>query len=139
MMAIDVYPLESFRIIHKTKVDFGNRGFISIPVNLVQYDTVIPVIAIELYLNNKEYKIPIEPEPSNIKIRWTKKDKEINKDILGHNSERNIIYVAVDEEMSYYPGNYSPIIEMIFNIGGVEARVGSSSFNILIDRNPIQN
>lgn len=137
-MAVISYTPESFMIVHQTMVDFSHRT-IEKPINLVQYDAEIPVIAVSLYLKGHPYTIPVSDTNITIKVRWGKKGNSyVYKDILGCNAERNVVYFGIDTDMSSEHGVFNPIIELIVTSGGKEYKVGSSQMTIIFDRNPVQ-
>lgn len=131
-MAIITYIPDSSSVIHKTKIDFVNRD-ISECVHVVQYDKSLPILAIDLYMDGEPYVLP---NNSFIKIRWGKKDHTfVYKDALGCNPERTKVYVDIDEQMSYYYGQYYPILELTID----NNYAGSSPISVYVDPNPIQN
>ena len=122
----------SERIIHETSVDFVKR-IVRSQVHIMQYDNNLPIVAAKLYRNGHSYALP---ESSVVKIRGSKKDHTIvYKPVLGCDSSRTIVYFEVDNQMSYFEGMYTPILEVTIN----GKMAGSSYVYIKIDRNPVQN
>ena len=136
-MSISTYIPDDTKIIHKTKVDFRAR-LNNNTINLVQYDRVIPVLAIELYSNNNKYVLPDDANLEG-KIRWgrTKTNQHV-KDILGCNADRDVIYVTVDQDMTDIHGSYDAIIELVVPVNNTYNRMGSSPIKIVVDANPVQ-
>lgn len=130
-MAIITYIPDSSSILHETKADFVQRDIVEY-VHVVQYDKNLPLLAVDLFMDGEPY---ILPNDSFIKIRWGKKDHTfVYKDALGCNPERTRVYVAIDEQMSYYYGPHYPILELSIN----DKYAGSSIIPVFIDRNPMQ-
>jgi len=119
------------RIVHNAVVDFCKRS-ISKPVHIVQYDSGLPVLAVNLYLNGNEYIIPVNTEAN---IRFSKNDGSfVYNPALGCNEERNTVYFEITQQMTARKGSFSPIVELKVN----DNIAGSSNIEIEIDRNPIQ-
>jgi|LGOV01.1.fsa_nt_gb hypothetical protein len=132
-MSVITYVPTVSKIVHETEVDFYGRPRAK-DIQLMQYDSVIPIIAIALYMNKERYSIPNDPT-IDCKVRWSKDGKQtVHKDILGCNSARDIVYVETDSLMTIEHGEYNPVIELI----EPNNRVGSSPFKVIINRNPIQ-
>ena len=130
-MAISTYTVPDGRVVHSTKVDFVKR-IIQNPINVVQYDKSLPIIEVELFSNGYSYVLPSN---ADMNIRFGKKDHTfVIKPVLGCDADRKKVYFEFDEQMSYFHGQYDPILEL--KIGGVLA--GSQSIRFNIDRNPVQ-
>lgn len=128
---MDTYIPSSDKIVHETKVDFAKRTVFK-TVHIVQYDSGIPVLAIELYLNGSPYVLPSN---ASCNIRTSKKDHTfVIKNALGCSADRKTVYFEIDNQMSYYYGPLNAIVELL--IGNKIA--GSSPVAIEIDRNPVQ-
>jgi len=136
-MGIDIYTPDLRNIVHETKVDFMKR-IIPRTVHIVQYDSLIPVIKVLLYLNGSKYSIVDDPNVE-MKVRWSKKGNLsfIEKDILGCNSTRDAIYFSVDSDMTNDFGTFNPILELVVPVNDTLNRVGSSPMIFEIDANPI--
>ena len=128
---METYTVKDTDIVYETSVNFGTRQ-VPQDIHIVQYDSSQPIIAVELYKNSKKFVLPDGYEAN---IRWGKKDRTfIYKAVLGCNTDRTVLYFAVDVQMTLLYGNVQSIIELTCN-GAV---VGSSSIPVVIDRNPIQ-
>lgn len=138
-MATSEYTVPSTKIIHETKVDFSARHDYCAPIHLVQYDNSIPIIAVTLRNKQTTYKLDDSHE---VWIRWRKPDNTfVRKKALGCNSSKNVVYFEVTQQMVMLCGNTEPVVELIIPGGtGTDPQVASSaSFNVVIERNPIQN
>lgn len=133
-MSISVYTPTINNIVHRTKVDFGTRSIIPEIINLVQYDVMIPVIEIDLYLDGNAYTLPTSIEIVKLRMSKTGRD-HIYKNTLGTNISRTSVYFPVDSEMTANYGTYNPILELISD-GQLVA--GSSKMIFNIDKNPIK-
>ena len=137
---MDVIDLSNYtdRIIHETSVDFIKR-IIQSSIHIMQYDNNLPLIAVKLYKNGQDY---ILPSTAIVKIRWRKKDGTIvYKAVLGTNETRDTVYFEVDQQMTYFDGKNTPILEVTVPIPQSEntRMAGSGYLYFEIDRNPIQN
>lgn len=137
---MDVIDLSNYtdRIIHETSVDFIKR-IIQSSIHIMQYDNNLPLIAVKLYKNGQDY---ILPSTAVVKIRWRKKDGTIvYKAVLGTNETRDTVYFEVDQQMTYFDGKNTPILEVTVPVAGTEdtRMAGSGYLYFEIDRNPIQN
>lgn len=131
VQVIDIASAYSDRIIHETKVDFM-KHIISKPIRLMQYDNSIPIIAVKLFKDDEPF---ILPDNCEVMFRWSKKDSTYIRDwVLGCDETRQIVYLEVSDNMSFYYGDVNPILEL--KLGGKVA--GSTYFPITIDRNPVQ-
>lgn len=128
-MSMDIYTPNESDIIHSTKVDFVKRS-ISQEVHLVQYDNLLPIVEVELFVNNIIYTCP---ENAEVFVRWCNKDLSFVYKKCKVNTERTKVYFEVDSEMTPFKGKVSPILEL--NIG--DKSTGSSPMIIIIDRNSI--
>ena len=136
-MGVITYTPDSNKIVHVTKVDFAKR-ILPKTIQLVQYDSVIPVIAVNLYLNDEDYTIP-EGVDIDMMVRWSKTGKPfVHKDILGCNASRNIAYVGIDSTMTNEYGEYNPILELVVLEDTVEKRMGSFPFKVIVSKNTIE-
>lgn len=133
-MAVPVITnLDSSLIVHETKADFVKRDIIEC-VNIVQYDENLPVLAIKLFMDGETYTLPSE---ASVSLRWGKPDRTfIIKNVLGRNYDGNIVYVQIDEQMSYYRGMYYPVLDIIYQNGN---HACSSPIPVNVDVNPVQN
>ena len=131
-MGIDIYTPDSNKIIHKTKVDFIKR-IIPETIYLVQYDSLIPIIEVDLYSNGIPFIIP-DNEGVEMSVRW---DNGIKKDILGCNLDRSTVYFDISQEMSNKFGLFNPILELVVHVNEITQKLGSSKMIFNIDENPI--
>jgi len=134
-MSVETYIPGIEKIVHTARVDFLRRGAAD-TVYMVQYDSVIPVIGVELYSRGAVYTLPSDAL-LEVKVRWGKKDSNIfvYKTLLGCNAARNIVYLEVDAEMTDKDGFFNIVIEMSF---GGNSKAGTSPIIIVIEPNPIQ-
>lgn len=134
-MSITTYTLSQEKILHDAKIDFTKRNIPS-NVYIVQYDAIIPVIGVQLYIRGSLYTLP-DDELLEVKVRWGKKDSGIYvyKSLLGCNEARNIVYLEVDSDMTKDHGMFDIIIELSFGNG---SKAGSSPITMIIEPNPIQ-
>lgn len=138
-MPMSIYTVPSTKIVHETKVDFSARHDYCAPIYLVQYDHSIPIIAVTLRNQQASYKLDDSYE---VWIRWRKPDNTfIRKKALGCNSSKNVVYFEVTQQMVMMYGSTKPVVELVIPGGtGTDPQVASSaSFNVVIERNPVQN
>lgn len=129
---MDIYTVKSTDVIYPTSVDFVVRPC-NADVHLVQYDSSQPVLAVELYKDGKKFTLPSSCEAN---IRFAKHNgSAVRKAALGCNADRTIIYLAIDAQMTLYPGRADPIVELTYD----GSTVGSSPLRMVIDRNPVEN
>jgi hypothetical protein len=129
---MDIYTVKDTDIVYETSVDFGTRQ-VPQDIHIVQYDSSQPIIAVELYKNGRVFKLPAGYEAN---VRFGKRDGTfVYKKALGTNSDGDVLYWAVDVQMSLLYGKVQPIIELLYD-GAV---VGSSAMPLVIDRNPVQS
>lgn len=136
-MALSVYIPDNIDIIQETKVDFKQRC-IQKPIHVVQYDKTMPIVKVKLEMNGYSYHIPTDMD---IYIRWGCPDHTfVVKPVLGKDANHDdIIYFDVDEQMTYFHGQYSPILELRYNLSGGNYKLaGSSPIPFIVDRNPVQ-
>lgn len=128
---MNVYVPNNEKIVHTTSVDFGKRIILQ-PVHIVQYDEVLPILAVNLRLNGTQYVIP---ENAEVNIRLGKKDGTfVYNPALGCDIERHTVYFEITQQMTSFKGRVTPIVEIVVGSGVA----GSSSIILEIDRNPIQ-
>lgn len=138
-MPMSIYTVPSTKIVHETKVDFSARHDYCAPIYLVQYDHSIPIIAVTLRNQHTSYELDDSYE---VWIRWRKPDNTfIRKKALGCNSSKNVVYFEVTQQMVMMYGSTKPVVELVIpGSTGTDPQVASSaSFNVAIERNPIQN
>lgn len=130
---MDTYiPDPEKSIIHYVTVDFTKR-FVETPVHLVQYDSSLPILAITLLQSGNSFTIP---EGAVALLRYGKTDRTfVILDPLGVSSDRSTVYFEVPYQMTVEYGSHNPIVEL-----WIDAKVAaSSSFVIVIDKNPVTN
>lgn len=128
---MNTYTISSDAIVHTTSVDFMDRG-IQVPVHLVQYDDRLPIIEVSLFKNRESYTLPSSAEAN---IRFGKKDGTfVINPVLGKSSDGKKVYVEVTLQMVTNYGCFEPIIELVVN----SKIAGSGYFNVIVDRNPVQ-
>lgn len=128
-MSMNVYKPTG--VVHDAEVDFIKRSVQS-PIHLVQYDDLLPVLAVKIFMDGQPYYLPSDSEAY---IRFGKPDKTfVYRKALGVNSDRNTVYFEVTDQMTVFDGDFYPIIELYSN----SRMAGSSSIHIVIDRNPVQ-
>lgn len=137
---IEKYVPDINRPIHETRVDFSGKRLEYGKLHLVQYDKSLPLLAIKLYKNELEYALPAN---AIVRFMFAKPDYTIVSDyILGISSDRKTVYVEFNEQMSAVFGEVHPILELTIPVEvgteTVNKTAGSSSFDIVIDRNPVQ-
>lgn len=138
-MPMSIYTVPSTKIVHDTKVDFSARHDYCAPIYLVQYDHSIPIIAVTLRNQQASYELDDSYE---VWIRWRKPDNTfIRKKALGCNSSKNVVYFEVTQQMVMMYGSTKPVVELVIpGSTGTDPQVASSaSFNVVIERNPVQN
>ena len=129
-MAMDIYVSVETDVIHKTKADFS-KSISQRVIHLVQYDKKLPVIDVELFTNGEPYVIPGSAE---VYVFWGNNDNTYVRTKCMTNIDRTHVYFKVEKEMCYLYGQVNPILELVVG----DSRAGSSSFPVVIDRNPIQ-
>ena len=123
-------PVE--KIIHYTKVDLNYRTTIPDAVHLVQYDSFIPVIKIDLFNMGEPYAVG---EFECVNVRWFKPDTTfVYNPALGVTADRKSAYVEVTQQMTAAYGTAKAIVEVL---RGSESVVGTATFDVIIDRNPV--
>jgi len=132
-------PIPSWKIIHKTKVDFVNRGIFN-PIYLVQDDESMPVLEVTLYKGGVLYSLPSDIE-LDVYIRLKKPDGTfISETAFGCNDTRDTVYFNITAQMTYFSGKIMPILQIVYEHGSAPHGAyvaGSSPVLFLIDRNPV--
>lgn len=133
------HTLEDWRIIHKTIVDFG-KNITPKPIFLTQYDTSIPIVAVDLYNNEEVYTVPAN---TSIRVRLKKKNGDIvYNPIIGYNSTRTTAYFEFTHQMGIFDGDLYAILELSTspsNNNDPTPVAGSSYILLVIRKNPIQD
>ena len=131
MSKVMIYSPPSAAQIKNCTADFDLRRA-PVPINLVQFDKTIPILAVALYKGGTAYKLPDEAEAN---VRMGKRNNlYVYNPVLGCNEGRTLVYVAVTPQMTTQDGVFYPILEVLAD-GGV---AGTSPLQLVIQRNPVQ-
>lgn len=131
MSKIAIYSPPATAQIKNCTADFDLRRA-PVPVNLVQYDKTIPILAVSLYKGGTPYALPADAE---VNIRMGKRNNlAVYNPALGCNESRDMVYVAITPQMTTQAGTFDPILEVLVD-GGV---AGTSPLQLVIRRNPVQ-
>lgn len=128
------YTVPANSVVHTVSADFI-KSLVNEPVRLVQGDKTLPVIAVKLYINELQYTIPTGATAYlNVSINTTGVYYKIPA--AGYNVVNNetIVYFIVDDTLTDGFGTYKAIISVELS----DSKVGSSYFNITINKHPIQ-
>lgn len=129
--AVQVVTINSDRIVHHTEVDLVFRKIPNV-IKLVQYDTTLPIIAVDLKAEGINYVLP---QGAACNIRLKKPDGTIVYDpAYGCDSTRTVVYFEVTLQMTAVMGDLDVVVEIV-STGKV---AGTSPLWIKVDRNPIQ-
>lgn len=125
-------PDTSSRIVHYTSVDFTKRT-VQTPIHLVQYDSSLPIIAITLMEGTNAYSLPAD---GVAELRYGKNDYTfVIADALGQSADGTIVYFEITYQMAVESGEHHPVVSIWVD----DKIAASSTINIIIDRNPVQN
>lgn len=125
-------PDMSSRIVHYTSVDFTKRT-VQTPIHLVQYDSSLPIIAITLMEGTNAYSLPAD---GVAELRYGKNDYTfVIADALGQSADGTIVYFEITYQMTVESGEHHPVVSIWVD----DKIAASSTINIIIDRNPVQN
>lgn len=131
MSKVTIYSPPSAAQVKNCTADFDLRRA-PVPINLVQFDKTIPILAVALYKGGTAYKLPEDAEAN---VRMGKRNNlYIYNPVLGCNEGRTLVYVAVTPQMTTQDGVFYPILEVLAD-GGV---AGTSPLQLIIQRNPVQ-
>ena len=131
MSKVTIYSPPSAAQVKNCTADFDLRRA-PVPINLVQFDKTIPILAVALYKGGTAYKLPEDAEAN---VRMGKRNNlYVYNPVLGCNEGRNLVYVAVTPQMTTKDGVFYPILEVLAD-GGV---AGTSPLQLVIQRNPVQ-
>lgn len=139
-MSISTYTVPTNKIVHYTQVDISSWHCIVAPIHVVQYDNKIPIIAVKLRNNGSSYII--DTSSMEAWIRWKKPDGTfVRKKALGCNADKDTLYYDIIQQMVMCHGITKPVVELVIpaKSNGEPEVVCSSSFSVIIDKNPIQN
>ena len=131
MSKVTIYSPPSAAQVKNCTADFDLRRA-PVPINLVQFDKTIPILAVALYKGGTAYKLPEDAEAN---VRMGKRNNlYVYNPVLGCNEGRTLVYVAVTPQMTTQDGVFYPILEVLAG-GGV---AGTSPLQLIIQRNPVQ-
>lgn len=131
MSKVTIYSPPSAAQVKNCTADFDLRRA-PVPINLVQFDKTIPILAVALYKGGTAYKLPEDAEAN---VRMSKRNNlYVYNPVLGCNEGRTLVYVAVTPQMTTQDGVFYPILEVLAD-GGV---AGTSPLQLVIQRNPVQ-
>lgn len=131
MSKVTIYSPPSAAQVKNCTADFDLRRA-PVPINLVQFDKTIPILAVALYKGGTSYKLPEDAEAN---VRMGKRNNlYVYNPVLGCNEGRTLVYVAVTPQMTTQDGVFYPILEVLAD-GGV---AGTSPLQLIIQRNPVQ-
>lgn len=131
MSKVTIYSPPSAAQVKNCTADFDLRRA-PVPINLVQFDKTIPILAVALYKGGTAYKLPEDAEAN---VRMGKRNNlYVYNPVLGCNEGRTLVYVAVTPQMTTQDGVFYPILEVLAG-GGV---AGTSPLHLVIQRNPVQ-
>ena len=139
-MSIGFYTIPDNKIVHYTQVDISSGHCIVAPIHVVQYDNKIPIIAVKLRNNGASYII--NSSSMEAWIRWKKPDGTfVRKQALGCNTTQNTLYFEITQQMVMCDGTVKTVVELVIPAvsNGEPSVACSSSFSVVIDKNPIQN
>lgn len=124
------YSPTSTSVVHNAAVSLTERAPASI-VHLVQYDTTIPIVAVELTANGQPYTVP---GGAAVNVRMKKPDGHFVYDpALGLSDDSQTAYIGVTLQMTAAFGKATPIIEIVVD-GNVAA---TGTFMLDIDENQV--
>lgn len=131
MSKVTIYSPPAAAQVKNCTADFDLRRA-PVPINLVQFDKTIPILAVALYKGGTAYKLPDDAEAN---VRMGKRNNlYIYNPVLGCNEGRTLVYVAVTPQMTTQDGVFYPILEVLAD-GGM---AGTSPLQLVIQRNPVQ-
>lgn len=139
-MSIGFYTIPANKIVHYTQVDISSWHCIVPPIHVVQYDNKIPIVAVKLRNNGASYII--DASSMEAWIRWKKPDGTfVRKQALGCDATQNTLYFEITQQMVMHYGTVKPVVELVIPAvsNGEPSVACSSSFSVIIDKNPIQN
>lgn len=129
-MAVQTYTPASGEVMRVCRVDFSS-GEVPSPVILMQYDSDLIILAVQLYNNNVPFVLQAGDD-ANVKL--IKPDGTVvYNPVLGCNENRDMVYVQVTYQMTIIAAELTPMIEIVRPNVGV---VTSSYINMRVMRNP---
>lgn len=129
-MAVQTYTPASGEVMRVCRVDFSS-GEVPSPVILMQYDSDLIILAVQLYNNNVPFVLQAGDD-ANVKL--IKPDGTVvYNPVLGCDENRTMVYVQVTYQMTIIAAELTPMIEIVRPNVGV---VTSSYINMRVMRNP---
>lgn len=125
------YTVPSGSVVYPASAWLGASRGIAEPVQLVQYDDTLPILAVALYLNGQPYTLP---EGAAVNIRMDKHDGHyVYNPALGVSEDRQTAYIGVTLQMTTVAGCFAPALEIV-----VDSEVaGTSNIPVVIAANQV--
>lgn len=125
------YTVPSGSVVYPASAWLGASRGIAEPVQLVQYDDTLPILAVALYLNGQPYTLP---KGAAVNIRMDKRDGHyVYNPALGVSEDRQTAYIGVTLQMTTVAGCFAPALEIVIN-GEV---AGTSNIPVVIAANQV--
>lgn len=125
------YTVPSGSVVYPASAWLGASRGIAGPVQLVQYDDTLPILAVALYLNGQPYTLP---EGAAVNIRMDKHDGHyVYNPALGVSEDRQTAYIGVTLQMTTVAGCFAPALEIV--VDGEVA--GTSNIPVVIAANQV--
>lgn len=125
------YTVPSGSVVYPASAWLGASRGIAEPVQLVQYDDTLPILAVALYLNGQPYTLP---EGAAVNIRMDKRDGHyVYNPALGVSEDRQTAYIGVTLQMTTVAGCFAPAMEIL--VDGEVA--GTSNIPVVIAANQV--
>lgn len=124
------YTVPATSIVHNAQVSLTDRSPASI-VHLTQYDTTMPVIAVDLTANGQPYTVPTG---AAVNVRLAKPGGTyVYNPALGVSEDAQTAYIGTTVQMTTVWGRLNAIVEVVLN-GAV---AGTGIFILDITANPV--
>lgn len=124
------YTVPATSIVHNAQVSLTDRSPASI-VHLTQYDTTMPIIAVDLTANGQQYTVPTG---AAVNVRLAKPDGTyVYNPALGVSEDAQTAYIGTTVQMTTVWGRLNAIVEVVLN-GAV---AGTGIFILDITANPV--
>lgn len=125
------YTVPSGSVVYPASAWLGASRGIAEPVQLVQYDDTLPILAVALYLNGQPYTLP---EGAAVNIRMDKHDGHyVYNPALGVSEDRQTAYIGVTLQMTTGAECFAPALEIV--VDGEVA--GTSNIPVVIAANQV--
>lgn len=125
------YTVPSGSVVYPASAWLGASRGIAGPVQLVQYDDTLPILAAALYLNGQPYTLP---EGAAVNVRMDKHDGHyVYNPALGVSEDRQTAYIGVTLQMTTGAGCFAPALEIV--VDGEVA--GTSNIPVVIAANQV--